>query len=178
MWVYPRKADNLVHKPLLKGGALKSTATVVVHVCGQKKKTVKAKGSSPVFTDRLEFILGEFINRLISFINYLIDFHYFQPILTSKRTELKFPLFRSLLFFSWDPPSSCNIIYDHRQGFIIFLQQFLLLGSTKRIQNHICPSTRVYHFSSTRIRWGFKSGLLPSFAISNLFRSWQSCRSV
>eukprot|EP00884_Botryococcus_braunii_P012980 jgi/Botrbrau1/21683/Bobra.43_1s0079.1 len=59
LWVYPRKADNLVHKPLLKGGLLKSTATVVVNVCGQKKKSVAAKGSSPVFSDRLEFILGE-----------------------------------------------------------------------------------------------------------------------
>jgi hypothetical protein len=57
--VYPKKANNLVHKPLYKGGVLKSTATVVVHVCGQKKKSVKVRGSSPLFTDRLEFILGE-----------------------------------------------------------------------------------------------------------------------
>ncbi len=56
----PKKANNLVHKPVLKGGAMKSTATVVVKVCGHKKSSVKAQGSNPVFTDTIEFILGTF----------------------------------------------------------------------------------------------------------------------
>ena len=56
----PKKAEGLVHKPFYKGGAfVKSSAQLEVSICGQHKSTATAKGSSPVFSETLEFMLGE-----------------------------------------------------------------------------------------------------------------------
>lgn len=59
LYVRPRKAHHLPHKPWYKGGFLKSTATVKVKVCEHSKKSSTAQGSEPLFDDTLEFILGE-----------------------------------------------------------------------------------------------------------------------
>ena len=56
----PKRAEGLVHKPFYKGGAfVKSSAQLEVSICGQHKSTATAKGSSPVFSETLEFMLGE-----------------------------------------------------------------------------------------------------------------------
>jgi hypothetical protein len=59
LYVSVRKAHNLVHKPWYKGGFLKSTAQLTVRVAEQEKKSALQHGSQPVFSDTLEFILGE-----------------------------------------------------------------------------------------------------------------------
>ena len=58
LYVRGRKAHNLSHKPWHKGGFLKSTATLKATVVGHTKKSVRAPGSEPTFSDTLEFILG------------------------------------------------------------------------------------------------------------------------
>lgn len=58
LYVRGRKAHNLSHKPWYKGGFLKSTATLKATVAGHTKKSVRAPGSEPNFSDTLEFILG------------------------------------------------------------------------------------------------------------------------
>jgi len=60
LYVRPRKAHHLPHKPWYKGGFLKSTATIKVKVCEHSKKSSTAQGSEPLFDDTLEFILGEY----------------------------------------------------------------------------------------------------------------------
>ncbi|KAK9917790.1 hypothetical protein WJX75_008296 [Coccomyxa subellipsoidea] len=57
LYVRGRKAHNLSHKPWYKGGFLKSTATLKATVVGHTKKSVRAPGSEPTFSDTLEFIL-------------------------------------------------------------------------------------------------------------------------
>lgn len=58
LYVKPRKADSLVRKPWYKGSFLHSTAQLEVSICGQHKSSTAAKGSRPIFSETLEFLLG------------------------------------------------------------------------------------------------------------------------
>ncbi len=54
----PRKGHDLVKKNFFKGGWLHSTATVHASIAGHTKKSAQVDGSSPAFSDVIEFILG------------------------------------------------------------------------------------------------------------------------
>ena len=58
LYVRPRKGHELVKKNFFKGGWLHSTATVHVSIAGHSKKSAQVDGSSPAFSDVIEFILG------------------------------------------------------------------------------------------------------------------------
>ena len=58
LYVRPRKGHDLVKKNFFKGGWLHSTATVHASIAGHTKKSAQVDGSSPAFSDVIEFILG------------------------------------------------------------------------------------------------------------------------
>ena len=58
LYVKPKQAHKLRHKPWIKGRFLGTTSTVKVTVCGVSKHTVTAKGEDPLFGEALEFMLG------------------------------------------------------------------------------------------------------------------------
>ena len=66
LYVRPRKAQSLVKKNFFKGGWLHSTATVHASIAGHTKKSAQVDGSSPAFSDVIEFILGASQARTMS----------------------------------------------------------------------------------------------------------------
>ena len=59
LYVKPRQGRNLKHKNWYKGGVLPMSSSVKVEVAGQTKHTVASKGADPIFSEVLEFMLGE-----------------------------------------------------------------------------------------------------------------------
>ena len=62
LYVKPRKADSLKRKPWYKSFFLHSKAQLEVDVCGQHKTTASVSGNNPVFSETLEFLLGNASN--------------------------------------------------------------------------------------------------------------------
>jgi hypothetical protein len=57
--VRARKAHNLVCRPWYGGGLLKSSARLILTVGNQEKRSARVWGRNPLFSDTIEFILGE-----------------------------------------------------------------------------------------------------------------------
>lgn len=55
----PKQGHHVLHKRWYKGGLLGTTTTCKVRVADMTKQTVTARGPDPLFTEPLEFLLGE-----------------------------------------------------------------------------------------------------------------------
>ena len=58
LFVKPRQATHVMHKPWFKGGVLGSSSTCKVTCAGITKHSVAGRGADPIFSEALEFLLG------------------------------------------------------------------------------------------------------------------------